>query len=52
MNYLIVKQDEEVVHDFARSDDDIAMYQFAMALHELALGNEQKALEVLEKTEK
>lgn len=51
MNYLIVKQDEEVVHDFARSDDDICLYQFAKALHELSLGNESKALEVLEKTE-
>lgn len=51
MNYLIVKQDEEIVHDFARSDDDICLYQFAKALHELSLGNESEALEVLEKTE-
>lgn len=51
MNYLIVKQDEEVVHDFARSDDDICLYQFAKALHELASGNESEALAVLEKTE-
>lgn len=51
MNYLLVKQDEEIVHDFARSGDDICLYQFAKALHELALGNEELALEVLEKTE-
>lgn len=51
MNYLIVKQDEEIVHDFARSDDDICLYQFAKALHEISLGNDSEALEVLEKTE-
>lgn len=51
MNYLIEKQDEEVVHDFARSDDDICLYQFAKALHEMSLDNEEEALEVLEKTE-
>lgn len=51
MNYLIVKQDEEIVHDFARSDDDICLYQFAKAMHEMALGNDEEALKVLEKTE-
>lgn len=51
MNYLLEKQEEEAVHDFARSDDDICMYQFAKALHELALGNEKAALIDLEKTE-
>ena len=51
MNYLIEKQDEEAVHDFARSDDDICLYQFAKALHEYSLGNEEEALDVLEKTE-
>lgn len=51
MNYLIVKQDEEVVHDFARSDDDICLYQFAKAMHEIAMENEEEALDILEKTE-
>lgn len=51
MNYLLVKQDEEIVHDFARSDDDICLYQFAKAMHEMALGNDEEALKVLEKTE-
>lgn len=51
MNYLIEKQEEDIVHDFARSDDDICLYQFAKALHEIALGNEEKALDVLDKTE-
>lgn len=51
MNYLIEKQDEEAVHDFARSDDDICLYQFAKALHEMSLGNEGEALPILEKTE-
>jgi len=51
MNYLIVKQNEEIVHDFARSDDDICLYQFAKALHEVAIGKETEALDVLENTE-
>ena len=51
MNYLLEKQDEEVVHDFARSDDDICLYLFAKALHELALGNRADALKDLERAE-
>ncbi len=52
MNYILEKQAEDVVHDYARSDDDICLYHFAKAMHELHMGNEAAALENFEKTEK
>lgn len=52
MNYLIIKQDEEAVHDFARSDDDVCLYYFAKALQEAMDGDYAAAFESLERTEK
>ena len=39
MNYILEKQKEDVVHDFARSDDDICLYHFAKAIHALNAGD-------------
>ena len=52
MNYILEKQAEDVVHDYARSDDDICLYHFAKALHALYMGDENAALADFEKTEK
>ncbi len=52
LNYLLEKQEEDVVHDFARSDDDICLYHFAKAMHEVSLGDDEAALQDLEKTDK
>ena len=52
MNYILEKQTEDVVHDYARSDDDICLYHFAKAMHEFGMVNEEAALEEFEKTEK
>ena len=52
MNYILEKQSEDVVHDYARSDDDICLYHFAKAMHEMHMGDENAALEDFEKTEK
>lgn len=52
LNYILEKQEEEVVHDFARSDDDICLYHFAKAMFALSNGDEEAALADFEKTEK
>ncbi len=52
LNYILEKQKDEVVHDFARSDDDICLYHFAKAMHEVSLGDDEGALQDLEETEK
>lgn len=52
LNYILEKQKDEVVHDFARSDDDICLYHFAKAMHELSLGDVDTALADFEETEK
>ena len=51
LNYILEKQKEEVVHDFARSDDDICLYHFAKAMHALRAGELEEALAEFEETE-
>ncbi|MBQ3558658.1 MAG: GGDEF domain-containing protein [Agathobacter sp.] len=51
LNYILEKQKEEVVHDFARSDDDMCLYHFAKAMHELSAENIYAALAEFEETE-
>ena len=52
MNYILEKQYDEVVHDFARSDDDICLYHFAKAMQEMQAGDLDAALVDFEETEK
>ena len=52
LNYILEKQKDEVVHDFARSDDDICLYHFAKALHALHAEDLDLALMEFEETEK
>lgn len=51
LNYILEKQKDEVVHDFARSDDDICLYHFAKALHALNAGDLAVALAEFEESE-
>lgn len=51
LNFVLDKQ-EEAVHDFAKSDDDICIYLFAKALLELATGNLDAAYTDVRKAEK
>ena len=51
MSAVLVKQDEERIHDYERSDDDICIYLFAKALHEMILGELQEAYWDFDKAE-
>lgn len=52
LNYILEKQEEETLHDFERSDDEIFVYLMAKAMHEVALGDEEGAFIDFEKAEK
>lgn len=54
LNYVLVKTEieTETVHDFEKSDDDVCLYLFAKALHEMALGDYAEAFADFEKSEK
>lgn len=51
LNYILEKQKDEVVHDFARSDDDICLYHFAKAMNALRAEDYDAALAEFEETE-
>ncbi len=51
LNYILEKQ-EEAVHDFAKSDDDISIYLFAKALLEVSTGDLEAAYTDVRKAEK
>lgn len=51
LNYILEKQKDEVVHDFARSDDDICLYHFAKAMLALNANDLDVALLEFEETE-
>lgn len=51
LNYILEKQKDEVVHDFARSDDDICLYHFAKAMYALTADDVENALAEFEETE-
>ncbi len=56
LNYIIEKekekQDIEVIHDYAKSDDDMFLYTFSTALLNYADGDTEAALANYEKAEK
>lgn len=51
LNYILEKQKDDVVHDFARSDDDICLYHFAKAMLALNAGELETALVEFEEAE-
>lgn len=51
LNYILEKQKDDVVHDFARSDDDICLYHFAKAMLALHAEDLETALVEFEETE-
>lgn len=56
LNYIIEKekenQDEEVIHDYAKCDDDMFLYTFSTALLNEVDGDYEKAFVNMEKAEK
>ena len=53
LNYVIEKekQNAEMIHDFAKCDDDLFLYHFAMALLKQAGGENEEALSDFERAE-
>lgn len=51
LNYILEKQKDDVVHDFARSDDDICLYHFAKAMLALQAEDLETASVEFEETE-
>ena len=52
LSSILEKQDEETIHDFEKSDDDVCVYLFAKGMNEMALGNTQEAFDYFEKSER
>ena len=52
LNYILEKNEEEVVHDYARSDDDLCLYNFAKALLHMSEGDLEEAFLDVQKAEK
>jgi len=52
LNYVFEKKDADAIHDFAKSDDDIAIYLFAKALLALAAGDIEGAYTDVKQAEK
>ena len=52
LSSILDKQDQETLHDFEKSDDDICVYLFARGMNEMAMENFEVALEYFEKSER
>ena len=52
LNSILDKQDQETIHDFEKSDDDVCVYLFAKGMNEMALENYQEAFVCFEKSER
>lgn len=55
LNYIIEREKEmdnsEIIHDFARCDDDMFLYTFSKAMQNFVAGNMQEAFDDFEKAE-
>ena len=51
LNFILNKKDEDTIHDFEKSDDDVCVYLFAKGMNEMALGNMKEAFDYFEKSE-
>lgn len=52
LNSILDKQDEETLHDYEKSDDDICVYLFAKGMHEMAMGKKESAADYFKKSER